>query len=159
MSNINKAAYSDLASDGGMDPRHQAEQSRPVAGDARVPPAAFIAWLQSQIPPGTVIGDPVWWAPRLWSAMQAETTAQANASQVADVENALRFMTKLWSEIDAWAYQHVCGDALAHYPVVQGTTQQMALKRLARMPIDERAAIRLIQRLGARRPGGDEHHV
>lgn len=35
------------------------------------PPAEFVEWLCREIPPGTVISDPKWWAPRIYRAMHA----------------------------------------------------------------------------------------
>jgi hypothetical protein len=31
-------------------------------------PATFAKWLQREMPAGTVIGDPAWWAPRIYNA-------------------------------------------------------------------------------------------
>lgn len=51
----------------------------------------------------------------------------------------LRFMCNTWSVIDAWAYSHVAmsrEDAMAHYPVIQGTGNQIRLHRLGQQPYD-----------------------
>ena len=38
----------------------------------------FTLWLQREMPPGTVIGSPTWWAPRIWRAVE---NAQRTANQ------------------------------------------------------------------------------
>ena len=30
--------------------------------------ADFTKWLAREMPPNTIIGDPLWWAPRIWRA-------------------------------------------------------------------------------------------
>ena len=41
------------------------------------PPAAFAEWVAREIPPGTIISDPAWWAPKMWrAAMRAHPAAQ-----------------------------------------------------------------------------------
>jgi hypothetical protein len=30
--------------------------------------ADFAQWLAREMPPNTIIGDPLWWAPRIWRA-------------------------------------------------------------------------------------------
>jgi hypothetical protein len=39
----------------------------PVTHEVRMP-AEFEAWMCKQVPPGTVVTDPKWWAPRIWRA-------------------------------------------------------------------------------------------
>ena len=34
-------------------------------------PAGFVEWLCQEMPPGTVISDPAWWAPKIHRAMLA----------------------------------------------------------------------------------------
>jgi hypothetical protein len=48
----------------------------------------------------------------------------------------LRFMCATWAEIDEWAYKHCDADALGHYPVVQGTGNQIKLRRIGEQPHD-----------------------
>ena len=31
--------------------------------------ADFAQWLAREMPPNTIIGDPLWWAPRIWRAV------------------------------------------------------------------------------------------
>ncbi|MPS30539.1 MAG: hypothetical protein E2576_14505 [Alcaligenaceae bacterium] len=53
---------------------------RPAA--ATVPPderEAFVAWLAREMPAGTVIGDPAWWAPRILRAALAAPAAPSEA--------------------------------------------------------------------------------
>ena len=37
----------------------------------RAVPVAFENWLAHQMPPNTIISDPLWWAPRIYRAMIA----------------------------------------------------------------------------------------
>lgn len=45
-----------------------------------------------------------------------------------EVLDLVRFMCETWAMIDEWAY--TTGDAIMHYPVVQGTKNQFNLKRI-----------------------------
>ncbi|MFX7748009.1 hypothetical protein ABTK03_21760, partial [Acinetobacter baumannii] len=36
-------------------------------------PAAFTDWLASEMPAGTVIGNPFWWAPKIYATAIAST--------------------------------------------------------------------------------------
>ena len=50
-----------------------------------------------------------------------------------EVLDLARFMCATWSEIDNWAYEHChCDDALMHYPVIQGTSNQVKLNRIGK---------------------------
>ncbi len=49
-----------------------------------------------------------------------------------------RFLAKTWNEIDVWAYKHCDGEALMHYPVIQGTSNQVKLRRIAEQPYDQK---------------------
>lgn len=53
-----------------------------------------------------------------------------------EVLDLVRFMCATWSEIDQFVYQHCDGDALTHYPVVQGTSNQIRLQRIGEQPHD-----------------------
>ncbi len=46
-----------------------------------------------------------------------------------EVLDLVRFMCATWAEIDKWAYT-TTGDAIMHYPVIQGTSNQIALMRI-----------------------------
>ncbi|MCB1719229.1 MAG: hypothetical protein KDK05_29190 [Candidatus Competibacteraceae bacterium] len=48
----------------------------------------------------------------------------------------VRFLARAWADADDFVYQHCSPDALAHYPVVQGTANQMAIRRIAAQPHD-----------------------
>lgn len=41
----------------------------------------FKTWLAQEMPAGTVIGDPAWWAPRIFNAVGFHTIAATNRSQ------------------------------------------------------------------------------
>ena len=51
-----------------------------------------------------------------------------------EVLDLLRFMCATWSKVDDWAYKHCDPDALTHYPVVQGTSNQIQLQRIGEQP-------------------------
>jgi len=53
-----------------------------------------------------------------------------------EVLDLVRFMCATWKEIDKFVYQYCDGDALAHYPVVQGTSNQIRLQRIGEQPHD-----------------------
>lgn len=53
-----------------------------------------------------------------------------------EVLDLLRFMCATWSAIDRFVYQHCDRDALVHYPVVQGMSNQMRLQRIGEQPHD-----------------------
>ena len=55
------------------------------------------------------------------------------APEVLDV---VRFLAKTWVAVDAFVYQHCDGEALMHYPVVQGTANQIALMRIGEQNYD-----------------------
>ena len=47
-----------------------------------------------------------------------------------EVLDLVRFMCATWTDIDKWAYEHMDGDALIKYPVIQGTRNQINLQRI-----------------------------
>ena len=51
-----------------------------------------------------------------------------------EVLDLVRFMCATWAEIDRFVYQYCDGDALMHYPVVQGTGNQIRLQRIGEQP-------------------------
>lgn len=51
-----------------------------------------------------------------------------------EVLDLVRFMCATWAEIDRFVYQHCDCDALANYPVVQGTSNQIRLLRIGEQP-------------------------
>ena len=53
-----------------------------------------------------------------------------------EVLDLVRFMCSSWSDIDAWAYEHAGVDALCKYPVIQGTRNQIDLKRIGEQRFD-----------------------
>lgn len=48
----------------------------------------------------------------------------------AEVLDLVRFLAATWDEIDNWAYADCGGAALASYPVIQGTRNQINLRRI-----------------------------
>ena len=44
------------------------------------PPVVFAEWLRSNMPPGTIISDPDWWAMAIWSAARRAINAAPVAS-------------------------------------------------------------------------------
>ncbi len=51
-----------------------------------------------------------------------------------EVLDLVRFMCATWSEIDRWAYTTNTPDALAQYPVIQGTRNQINLRTIGGQP-------------------------
>ena len=51
-----------------------------------------------------------------------------------EVLDLLRFMCATWTQIDRWAYEHAGAESMAHYPVVQGTVNQINLQRIGEQP-------------------------
>ena len=51
-----------------------------------------------------------------------------------EVLDLLRFICSTWTEIDKWAYENMDGDALGKYPVIQGTSNQIALQHIGEQP-------------------------
>lgn len=49
----------------------------------------------------------------------------------------IRFLCSTWSEVDQWAYKNADGDALCQYPVIQGTRNQVDLRRIGEQPFDK----------------------
>ena len=50
----------------------------------------FTLWLQREMPPGTVIGSPTWWAPRIWRAVEnAQRTANQPNGATGWIDNAV----------------------------------------------------------------------
>ena len=69
-----------------------------------------------------------------------------------EVLDLLRFMCATWSEVDRFVYQHCDGDALMHYPVVQGMGNQIRLQRIGEQPHNTaniRKAVEWMQRYNA----------
>jgi len=51
------------------------------------PPAAFAEWVAREIPPGTIISDPAWWAPKMWrAAMRAHPAPPTSAPEPSEAE-------------------------------------------------------------------------
>ena len=42
----------------------------------------------------------------------------------------IRFMCATWTEIDRWAYENMNVNALGKYPVIQGTGNQIDIRRI-----------------------------
>jgi len=66
-----------------------------------------------------------------------------------EVLDLVRFMCATWTEVDRFVHQHCDGDALMHYPVVQGTSNQIRLQRIGEQPADAaniRKAVEWMQR-------------
>jgi len=53
-----------------------------------------------------------------------------------EVLDLVRFMCATWSRVDAWAYSQCDGEALMHYPVVQGVGNQIKLLRIGEQKFD-----------------------
>ena len=62
------------------------------------------------------------------------TTPQPQVPE--EVLDLARFMCAAWDEVDKWAYRHCDGDTLVKYPVMQGTRNQLNLRRIGEQPYD-----------------------
>lgn len=51
-----------------------------------------------------------------------------------EVLDLVRFMCATWAEIDGFVFKHCEGDALMHYPIVQGLCNQIQLRRIGEQP-------------------------
>lgn len=75
----------------------------------------------------------------LWRAVRS-SPADTKSGAVEVTEDcwphAIRFLCKLYTDIDAFVYANCDGDALMKYPVVQGTRNQMTLHKLGQQPYD-----------------------
>lgn len=52
------------------------------------------------------------------------------------LEHLVRFLARAWMDAEALIYEHAPGDALAKYPVIQGTRNQFNLMKVGRQPYD-----------------------
>ncbi|HBA34877.1 MAG TPA: hypothetical protein DCZ12_12155 [Gammaproteobacteria bacterium] len=74
--------------------------------------------------------------------MKDERQQDAQASEIEriviapEVLDVVRFLAETWSEIDKFVYQNCDGESLMRYPVVQGTRNQMNLKKIASQGYD-----------------------
>ena len=53
-----------------------------------------------------------------------------------EVLDLVRFMCATWADIDKWAYENMDGGALMKYPVIQGTRNQINLRRIGEQAYD-----------------------
>jgi len=62
---------------------------------------------------------------------RSETNAEVDRVVIPDeVLDLVRFLAETWDDIDQFVYKHCDGEALMKYPVVQGTRNQIDLKRI-----------------------------
>jgi hypothetical protein len=64
-----------------------------------------------------------------------------------EIVDLLIFMCNTWDVIDRFVYEHVDmeSDAILHYPVIQGTANQLALSRIGKLPYDKTALRKAIE--------------
>ena len=93
-------------------------------------------------------GDDTKYAQHLHEALETMTMNESTEQEAApwqqvphervvippEVLDLVRFMCATWAEIDKFVYKHCDGDALMHYPVVQGTANQVNLIRIGEQP-------------------------
>ena len=65
-----------------------------------------------------------------------EAYAALNA-KLEEAHDVIRFLAKTWTAIDKFVYKH-CNNSLLHYPVVQGTANQVRLKRIGKQPYSQK---------------------
>lgn len=76
----------------------------------------------------------------------AETAKEGDTSEPKEVLlDLIRFLAKAWADTDDFVHQYCGPDALVHYPVVQGTANQMALRKIAGQPYDPTNVARAIK--------------
>jgi hypothetical protein len=51
-----------------------------------------------------------------------------------EVLELVRFLAETWTDIDKFVYENCTGEQLMKYPVVQGTRNQINLKRIGEQP-------------------------
>ena len=74
-------------------------------------------------------------------AAEATKTSPLGSSETAgyapaEILDLCRFLAKTWAEIDKFVYENCTGDALMRYPVIQGTRNQLNLKKIGEQPIN-----------------------
>lgn len=70
------------------------------------PEGSFAAWFRKEVPPGTVIGNPDWWAPRIWRAVERARLAQQGGDELARLrEFAAWVMEAHTGSIEGWEIQ------------------------------------------------------
>ena len=53
-----------------------------------------------------------------------------------EVLDLVRFLSQTWVAIDGFVYNHCDSNALIKYPVIQGTRNQMNLRKISEQPYD-----------------------
>jgi len=78
-------------------------------------------------------------ASQLASAIREHGIAPPEGYCIVPVEilDLTRFMCSTWTAIDEWAYK-ANGEALMSYPVIQGTSNQIALTRIGEQPYNNK---------------------
>lgn len=54
-----------------------------------------------------------------------------------EVLELVRFLAETWTDIDKFVYENCTGEQLMKYPVVQGTHNQINLKRISEQPYNK----------------------
>lgn len=57
----------------------------------------------------------------------------------------VRFLANTWASVDQFVYDHCDGEALLKYPVVQGTKNQIYLKRIGQQPFVAQHVARAVE--------------
>jgi len=65
-----------------------------------------------------------------FDGMKAQKTAIEAREIPVEILDLVRFLANTWTEIDAFVYEHCDGEALMKYPVIQGTRNQINLKKI-----------------------------
>jgi hypothetical protein len=71
----------------------------PVDGDSAF--AAFASYIAREMPEGTLIGDPAWWAPRLWNYARYASRVAVKTAPAKTTTDHEREMEKALEERDA----------------------------------------------------------
>lgn len=96
----------------------------------------FTAWLCREMPAGTVIGDPAWWAPKIIAALSAPLDAQPVASIDSD-----EFLGRAIAAVSEAMSIGQCGEWESFIAHINAHTaaQVAASKAPVNNPIDKKA--------------------
>jgi hypothetical protein len=62
-----------------------------------------------------------------------------------DLLHLIRFMCQTWAMIDEWAYENSTMDSIGIYPVIQGSSNQILLRKIGSQPFDKSRLQRTIK--------------
>jgi hypothetical protein len=72
-------------------------------------------------------------------------TSQQTDETKEDLLHLIRFMCQTWAMIDEWAMETATMDTIGTYPLVQGTSNQISLRKIGSQPFDKTRLQRAIK--------------